>query len=150
MSLRNKLSAMRAMSGAERRFVAEAVIFLAISRLLIVLMPVRRLGPLLASGPRHSAHDADRTLHWNIRRAVMRAARHVPWNAVCLPQAMAAKFMLGRRGCASTLHLGVGRTATGDLAGHAWLEVGGAIVLGEGGMESVTPVAQFGWAEPRV
>jgi hypothetical protein len=33
-----------------------------------------------------------------------RAARHVPFNAVCLPHAMAARIVLKRRGIDSVLH----------------------------------------------
>ena len=71
------------------------------------------------------------------------AARNVPWNAVCLPQAMAAKAMLARRGQGSSLHLGTAMAEDG-LAAHAWLVAGDEIVVGEDGLPDMTPLARFG------
>jgi hypothetical protein len=65
-----------------------------------------------------------------VRRAVRRASRRVPWRAECLVQALTARSMLERRGIASTLSLGVRKTA-GALEAHAWLEAGGRIVVGD-------------------
>jgi hypothetical protein len=79
-----------------------------------------------------------------VRHAVTIAARNVPFRAVCLPQAMAAKFMLVRRSQPSTLHLGVGKNAAGDLMGHAWLQSDGVTVVGGAGIGDVTPIARFG------
>jgi hypothetical protein len=79
-----------------------------------------------------------------VRQAVTVAARNVPWNAVCLPQAMAAKAMLARRGQGSALHLGASRDDGGGLTAHAWLEVGGEIVVGETGVADMAPLTRFG------
>lgn len=146
MSLRNKLSRVRHMSGAERWLIAEAVFSLGAARAMILLVPFRWIAPWLERKPRGSGRptEPDPVLTGSVRRAVTITANHVPWNAVCLPQAMAAKFMLARRGCPSTLHLGVARTGADALTAHAWLEAGNAIVVGERGVDSVTPVAHFG------
>ena len=79
-----------------------------------------------------------------VRQAVTIAARNVPWNAVCLPQAMAAKAMLARRGQGSALHLGAARAGEGGLTAHAWLVAGGEIVVGEAGIAEMAPLARFG------
>jgi Transglutaminase-like superfamily len=145
MSLSTKLTRVRQLSGAERRLTVEAACFLGLARFLILLVPFRRIAPWLQRKPRGSERPTapDRALAGNVRRAVTTAAHHVPWNAVCLPQAMAAKFMLARRGFDSTLHLGVARKGANDLIAHAWLEAGSAIVVGERGVDRVTPVARF-------
>ena len=72
--------------------------------------------------------------------AVTRAARHVPFNAVCLPQAMAARIMLKRRGVDSVLHFGarIGQDKIGQdkigpdkpIDAHAWLDAAGVEVTG--------------------
>ena len=79
-----------------------------------------------------------------VRRAVDVAARNVPWNAVCLPQAMASKAMLARRGQGSALHIGAAMGDGGGLMAHAWLVAGGEIVIGEDESGNVTPLAKFG------
>jgi len=117
---------------------------LAVARLSVVVIPARFLTAWLANCPRTATDSAGRAVLDEVRFAVITAARNVPWNAVCLPQAIAGKLMLARRGYASTLHLGVARTPAGGLLAHAWLEVDGQIVVGELGIRGMTPVARFG------
>jgi hypothetical protein len=61
---------------------------------------------------------------------VTRGALYVPFKAVCLPQAMAARIMLGRRGVASALHFGAAKGETKPLDAHAWLDAAGVKVTG--------------------
>jgi len=142
MSLRRKLAQFRTKPASERRLAIEAAFYLAVARLLLVYVPFRRIAPRLARQPR-DAREADPATRADIRRAVTTAARHVAWNAACLPQAIAAKFMLARRGCKSTLRLGVGRNEAGAFAAHAWLEAGDGIVVGEASVEQMTPIAEL-------
>jgi hypothetical protein len=144
MSFVNKVSTLRHLSGRQRRLLCEAVICLAVARLSVVLIPARFLTAWLANCPRTATDSTGQALLREIRFAVITAARNVPWNAVCLPQAIAGKFMLARRGCASTLRLGVARTPAGGLLAHAWLEADGQIVVGELGVRGITQVARFG------
>jgi hypothetical protein len=79
-----------------------------------------------------------------VRKAVTTAARNVPWNAVCLPQAMAAKAMLARRGQGSAIHMGAAFNPDGKLIAHAWLLVGDTVVVGGAGIAGMSPLARFG------
>ena len=75
------------------------------------------------------------------------ALRVLPWRIVCLPQALAARSMLSRRGIANTLLVGVKRDdpeGTTDL--HAWLSIGDHVIIG-GNVSSYTPMYQLGSAE---
>ena len=56
--------------------------------------------------------------------------RYVPFKAVCLPQAMAARIMLGRRGVASVLHFGAAKGKDRPIDAHAWLDAAGVEVTG--------------------
>lgn len=142
MNLRRKLGTFRGMSGADRRLVGEAVLMLALARFVVITVPFRLMAPWLARAPETGV--CDDVLVVRVRKAVTTAARNVPWNAVCLPQAMAAKAMLARRGCGSAFHLGADFDAQGKLIAHAWLVVGGTVVVGAAGIRSVTPLARFG------
>jgi Transglutaminase-like superfamily len=144
MSLRTKITALRTISDAELRFIAEAALLLGVSRVLLLTVPFRRIAPLLSRPPAGAPTPVDPLLSRSVRRAVTIAARNVPFRAVCLPQAMAAKFMLARRGQPSTLHLGIGKDDAGNLMAHAWLQSDGAIVVGEAGVGDVTPIARYG------
>jgi len=126
----------------DRWLFLEAIVMLGLARLIIVTTPFRVIAPWLRRSP--EADTRYDVLVRRVRRAVTTAARNVPWNAVCLPQAMAAKAMLARRGCGSAFHLGANFNAQGRLIAHAWLVAGGAIVVGEAGIDDVTPLARFG------
>src|ERR1700675_539132 len=137
--------------GNRRRvLLVEAVTWLLLARLSLIFVSfpklARYLGTFVAptdaralraksENPRDHAHVAEE-IGW----AVTRAARHVPFNAVCLPQAMAARIMLRRRGVDSVLHFGarIGRDNIGQdkigqdrpIDAHAWLDAAGVEVTG--------------------
>jgi hypothetical protein len=142
MQLRRKFKTFRGMNSVDRSLVCEAVLTLALARVLVLTIPFRFLVPWLSRRPQ--ASSCNEALLVCVRKAVTTAARNVPWNAVCLPQAMAAKAMLARRGCGSSFHLGADFNSEGKLIAHAWLVAGGSVVVGAPGIPSVTPLARFG------
>jgi hypothetical protein len=142
MLLRRKLRTLCRMSSADRYLICEAILALAIARLIVLIVPMRLMVPWLTRAPRRPC--GDRALSSRIGRAVATAARNVPWNAVCLPQALAARAMLARRGCGSSFHLGAGFNEQGELIAHAWLMAGETIVVGAKGIAGVAPLARFG------
>lgn len=138
--LRHRANRTRQIDNRDRLLLAEAIWNLAAARLRLATQPfsriARRLGgfttPAQAqekyAGHRWSADD--RAVATKVGWAVTRAARHVPFGAVCLPQAMAAKAMLARRGIASTMHFGTMRGDALSLSAHAWLDAAGVEVTG--------------------
>ena len=79
-----------------------------------------------------------------IGRAIGRAARHVPFRAVCLQQAFAALLMLRRRGLAATVHLGLMRQdGPAGLQSHAWSLSGTTPITGAVAARGFTPIAAF-------
>ena len=129
------------MPNRQRLLLLEAALFLGLARLALLALPFGRIAPWLQRSPDSGAGDTATVLA--VGQAVAIAARNVPWNAVCLPQAMAAKAMLARRGQGSALHLGAARAGDG-LTAHAWLVAGGEVVVGEAGIAEVAPLARFG------
>lgn len=118
---------------AKRVALIEAAVSLACARLVIVLVPFRHVAallgtPQLESSARPSTGEETGRIN-QVRWSITVAARHVPWEAVCLPQAMAGKWMLKRRGVISTLYLGVKRSEA-RMQAHAWLRAGETIVTG--------------------
>jgi hypothetical protein len=94
-------------------------------------LPLRRLQALAARlaargrvFPAARRHSAER-IAWAVRAA----ARYVP-SGTCLPQALAAQFMLARQGHAARLRIGMARTEQGRVAGHAWVEGADGPVIG--------------------
>lgn len=118
-----------------RMQVVEAMILLLAARLLIALVPWRIWRSSL--GHRAWAAPAAKDIAWpavgEVTRAVRRATGRSPIAMACLPRAMAAQWMLVRRGFAPRLIIGV---APPDSAGpahklHAWVEVDNRIVIGK-------------------
>lgn len=142
MRMFRKLRRFLSMPGTERSLLLEAAFFLALARLAILVIPFRRIVPWLERTP--DSPDRNAVAIAAVRRAVDVAQRNVPWNAVCLPQAMASKAMLARRGQGSALHIGAAMADGGGLMAHAWLVAGGEIVVGEDESRNVTPLARFG------
>lgn len=139
------LARFAALPAAEQGRTVEAALLLLLVRLAVGLMPFRwalrlfRVNAGDAGGGRVSAAEAGQ-----VSRAVERAARHVPFRAVCLQQAFAALLMLRRRGLAATVHLGVAReTPDSDLKAHAWSRCGDIPVTGEAAAADFAPVAAF-------
>ena len=139
-SIRHPLRRFTQVDRRRRLLVIEAVACLLAARLSLLVVPfpalARRLGHFVPpSDPRaalSSVPAAPERIHLarEIGWAVTRAARHVPFKAVCLPQAMAAQFMLRRRGVASAMHFGAARGTDESLDAHAWLDAAGVEVTG--------------------
>jgi len=146
---RRKLVAARSLSWRDRGLVAEAALLLCAARLTLWLVPFRRYRTWLSvDRRRRRGRTVSPMLVSRVGRAVRIAARNLPFEAVCLPRAMAAKLMLARRGCPSSLVIGSGSDDGGAMTLHAWLDSGGTIVVGDNGRSSVTPVVRFGSSSP--
>ena len=120
--------------------LAEASVRLAAARIAIATRPfpaiARKMGGFMA--PQHAAAKAephppspeDQEIARKIGWAVTRAARHLPFEAVCLPQAMAGHAMLKKRNIFGIIHFGTMRGEAMSLAAHAWLNAGDVEVTG--------------------
>ena len=140
---------------ATKAMALEAALLLLLAWLLVSHVPMRywrhRLvtaeEPAAASG--HLARTLRRPLPGRVARTVGSVARHVPFPAVCLPQAMALQWMLRRRAVASRLVFGAKRKGA-ELDLHAWLTVGGECVIGAGEIETYAPLPPFDGIGPRL
>lgn len=138
---RAKYRAWRKYSFATRLLIVEAALWLGLYRLLILLVPFRWFAPRKAP---LADRCEDTELPLRVGRAVLTASRHVPWQAACLAQALAAKTMLALRGTRSVMHLGARFDEDGELAAHAWLSCGDRLVTGGSGLAGYTPLISLG------
>ena len=116
----------------QRAMALESACWLAVARVLVRHVPMRRWRRSLNAPVARGAAPADRgALGREVGRMVRRVARRAPFEAACLPRAMAAQWMLRRRDIASRLVLGVRRGGAGRPARfHAWLTVEGDPIVG--------------------
>ena len=131
---------------AGRGLLLEALAWLCWAKLLLLLLPFRwiapRLGRPMAESPA-TIGKSERRLASRVSWAVESVARHAPLSFVCLPQAIAAKWMLRRRRLASTLYLGVARPDEVKITAHAWLRAGDKILTGRAESRTHTTLATF-------
>jgi len=78
----------------------------------------------------------------SVVRSIRQAIDLLGWRSGCLPQALAARFLLKRRGFDAVLCIGVKKRDDGSLQAHAWVEYEGQVVVGGIGPElaSYTPL----------
>jgi hypothetical protein len=139
----------RALDPADRPLLIEAVIVLAIARVSTRVLPFRRTAALFGLEQSVSGSPAGgRALPAAAGRPVWAwsaAATRMPRAGTCLVQALGGSAMLGRRGIATTIHLGVTRDPRDAraLTAHAWLCCDDTIVTGAAGANRYTPLAAF-------
>ena len=136
---RSGLASFLRLPAATKAMAVEAAVFLALARCLVVHVPLRRWRDRVATARQKKAPVP--ALAWKVAWVVRKVAASVPFGAACLPQAMAAQWMLRRRRVASQLKVGVrpgsdaapGAAKRGPALGfayHAWLQVGDECVVG--------------------
>jgi hypothetical protein len=136
--LRWMMGRWRDQPGSRRLLLTEAVAWLAYARIALVAVSFRKLAARFgvvrvagtAAAPRPALTQQEAVQAREVSWAVTRAAKYVPFRAVCLPQAIAAKAMLDRRHVASVMHFGVARHDCAPMDAHAWLDAGDIEVTG--------------------
>jgi Transglutaminase-like superfamily len=123
--------------GAERWLLAEAALAVVLVRLGLWLLPFRLLRRGLGRlSTRHvSRHFSPERIAW----AVMIVSSYIPVTT-CLTQALAAQALLSWRGVSARLRIGVTKDVQGQFAAHAWVEVGGRVLIGGSIRERYTPL----------
>lgn len=136
----------RPASGGSSRWVRwpEAALAFAAAAIILFWLPAGTLARLLR---RHDAAAADGVADLREARLVAstirRLACRLPGRPRCLAQAVAAHFMLRRRGIAHRVRFGVTKAA-GAVRAHAWVTVRGVALLGGAEAPQFRPIAGFG------
>ena len=151
--IRRLLLRFRQVDNRRRALLAEAAAYLFAARLALIFIPfprlARHLGAFVPPADARATQAAttivadQALLAEDVGWAVTRAARYVPFRAVCLPQAMAARVMLKRRGVKSVMHFGAAKGTDKLLEAHAWLDAAGVEVTGYPVAENFAEIACF-------
>ena len=112
----------------------KSLFLLSAIRLGLWLLPFQKLRHLLIKKGQGATFSggSDQIQIANVVRAVTIASRYVP-SASCLTQALAVIVLLNGFGHRAQLRIGVAKDLDGKLEAHAWVEMGGEIILGEQG-----------------
>jgi hypothetical protein len=122
----------------------EALWVLALARVAVTVFSFRWVAALIGRCGQETPTDViDPELALALAWTVQSTAKKVPWRCECLEQALAAKWMLGRRKLPSTLYFGTFFNGHA-LEAHAWLRCGQQIITGERGHKQFTITAFYG------
>ena len=151
IGVRRQFSRLWQMPTSDTLALAEAAALLTFAQLLTKLVPfagwARMLGRSGAGEVVAASNRDDGMAARRIARLIDTAARHLPSQPVCLPRAMAAKWMLASRRIPSELILGIRRPSAGDVRRtelHAWLQAGKLTVTGGDAADEFIVIACFG------
>jgi hypothetical protein len=119
----------------DRWRLGQAAIGLVSIEVLLAVAGFRRCQAVLARLPRGRVRswtdDEACACAARTARLVALAARHGPTRSACLAQTLVLWALLRRRGIDAELRIGVAKTAA-RLDAHAWVEVRGRAVSGDG------------------
>ena len=146
-TITRRLGKLSKFSWRERGLLLESFFLLGIGRFLVIMVPFRRVAPHL--GEINGSHplifqETDQEHVQQIARWVRFSSRFTPFTSNCFNKALAAHFMLRRRGLSSTLYLGVAKEGQ-NMEAHAWLISGEQIITGADVHERFTEVSHFTW-----
>lgn len=128
---------------AEQRVVGELVWELGRARWELRRRPFKEIaGTLGAVGGLTPFEVAPHPLPLRVKGFIESLVPLLPWESLCLVQALAARRVLDRRGVPTTLYLGVRREGEA-LKAHAWLRWGSRHLTGGPGHEAYRVVASF-------
>ncbi len=121
----------------------EAWVLIALSRLILVFIPFRKILPLLGTQVTlHEEVDKTKNEFQYIRSAIARACRYSFWRTECFEQALCAKLMLKLRKKRSTIYFGV-KNEENEFSAHAWLICNNEIITGGSQTEKFKVLTAF-------
>ena len=142
----NRLGKFIELPWSGRRLLIEAAFALVASRLVLAILPFRRIAARVGQAGEESANTIPPALDSiaeQVGWAAETMARHLPGESSCLVKALSAWWMLGRRGIAGTVYFGVARNPGKPFDAHAWLRCGKRIVTGGNGHEQFRVISCF-------
>lgn len=126
------------LSFTEQKLLVKGSLLLVLIQLGLRLMPFNKQYRLLlrSANPLSKTQNSDPVYLRQVVWAINRASRRLLGPNTCLPQALAANFLLRRRGFPAHLVIGVRKDESGAFKAHAWVENDGKVVIGGNHKES--------------
>ena len=126
-------------------FFVEAWCLLHLAKLVILIVPFKKIASRMGSLQLESTHDLQSMEKiTQIEHAVRRASRYTLHNSKFYDKALSAKALLFQFGLPATIYFGLAKESENKLSAHAWVRCGNRIVTGKVGMERFTVIACFG------
>lgn len=117
--------------GYQKKLLAEAVIFLYITKLLLLFLPVKTVMKITLSSKKAN-RQPDPNLLRQIKWVLYCTDRLSFWKNRCLVQSIAGRWMLQWRGIASQVIFGIKHDDAKKVVAHAWLKAGDFDLVDDG------------------
>src|SRR5258708_5767258 len=139
----NRWRKFAALPASDMRLLFEAALLLLLARVELAILPFAKVvathpGQTPCAGALGAVEQIPRG-GW----AVETTARLSPLPLTCLPQAVAAWWMLQSRGHSARLMYGVSNDRETGFSAHAWVEVDGIAVVGGKAAREFTVLTSF-------
>jgi hypothetical protein len=132
-----------ALPRSERALVLRTILPLVAMRVAMWTLPFARVRAICdaMSRPMRADQLGDRPSPERIAWAVKALSVAVPRSDNCLVRALATGIVLKRDGYPTRVKIGVMKPVGGGFEAHAWLESGGAVVIGNFQLDQYVPLA---------
>jgi hypothetical protein len=116
----------------EQKLLVWSSILLVFIQIGLHIIPFKRLYRLVVSSTNFTppSHEPDPVYLQQVVWAVTKAGRRLLGPNTCLPQALAAYYLLKQHGYPSRLVIGVRKNESGNFKAHAWVENDGIVAIG--------------------
>jgi len=133
MAMRKRLKQLEELTFTEWRVLLSAMLLLPMIAIVLKSIGFKKAQTFLSNHlprkPRISIHeDTQLEEAQSVARMVSVAANHGPYHANCLKRSLLIWWLLGRRGIATDLKIGVNKDK-GDFSAHAWVEYQGNVLI---------------------
>jgi len=124
MAIRKRLKQLEELTFTEWRVLLSAILLLPMIALVLKSIGFKKTQTFLSN------HLTKKQLEeaQSVARMVSIAANHGFYSANCLKKSLLTWWLLGRRGIATDLKIGVNKE-TGDFNAHAWVEYRGNVLI---------------------
>ena len=136
------LTRFRSLPQTDKLLLCEAFVLVASIRMGLLLLPLSSVRSMASKARGRSRGSSTPASVGRSAWAIAAVSRRIP-GATCLTQALAAQWLLARRGVASQVAIGVAKDAKHRFEAHAWLLCNSEIVVGGSEAERFTPMAVF-------
>jgi hypothetical protein len=108
----------------------EALFFLYLAKVMLIFCPFRICYHSIQKTP--PGIGCDKVTATGIKSALAKANRLTFWKNRCMVQSVAGRWMLKRRGIASSFFIGIRHDSRKKLTAHAWLTADGLEIVPRG------------------
>ena len=133
-----------AMNSSDRNLCLEAACLLVFARIVLLIFPFKWLPGLVRFRqekitPCQEQLPRAQRASWAVRTVAPR----IPLRLLCLPQAIALKWMLNLRSIRSVMRFGVKKGSQEGFKAHAWVLVDDTPVIGRVRLRDYSTIASF-------